>query len=90
MEEHLGRGQPNYNTNCKLCGLGEENLEHFVVKCQELEGKRNPKLMEGPPISSEVKTIHILFRNKKHQETAIMLKDMWNLRINRRDDLRPP
>ena len=33
LEEHLGRGQPNYNTNCKLCGLVEENLKHFVVEC---------------------------------------------------------
>ena len=26
LEEHLGRGKTNYNTTCKLCGLGEENL----------------------------------------------------------------
>ena len=32
LEEHIGRRQPNYNTNCKLCGLGEENLELFVVE----------------------------------------------------------
>ena len=41
LEEHMGIKQPKYNTNCKLCGLGEENLEHFVVECPELEGKRN-------------------------------------------------
>ena len=90
LEEHLGRGLPNYDTTCKLCGQGEEDLEHFMVKCQELEGKRNPRLMEGPPMSSEEKTIHILFRNNKYQETATMIKDMWNLRKHRRDDLRPP
>ena len=90
MEEHLGRGQPNYNTDCKLCGLGKENLIHFVVECPELEGKRNKELMKGPPMSSEEKTIQILFKNKKYQETAVMLKDMWNLRKKRRDDLRPP
>ena len=74
LEEHLGRGQPNYNTNCKLCGLGEENLEHFVVECPELEGKRNKKLMEGPSMTSEEKTIQILFKSKNYQETATMLK----------------
>ena len=46
--------------------------------------------MEGPLMFSEEKTIQILFRNKNYQETAIMLKNMWNLRKKRRDDLRPP
>ena len=90
LEEHLGRGQPNYDTNCKLCGLGEENLVQFVVECPGLEGKRNKNLMEGPPMTSEEKTIQILFKSKNYQETALMLKDMWNLRKKRRDDLRPP
>ena len=90
FEEHLGRGQPNYNTNCKLCGLGEENLEHFLVECQKLEEKRNPSIMEGPLMLSEEKTIQILFRNKNHQKIALIVKNMWNLRKKMRDDLRPP
>ena len=46
----LGRGQPNYDKTCKLCGQEEEDLEHFIVRCPELEGKRNPEIMEeGPP-----------------------------------------
>ena len=90
LEEHLGRRQPNYNTKYKLCGLGEENLEHFLVECHKLEEIINPSIMEGPPMSSEEKTIQILFRNKNHQEIALMLKNMWNLRKRMRDDLRPP
>ena len=90
LEEHLGRGKTNYNTNCKLCGLGEENLEHFLIEFHKLEEKINPLIMEGLPMSADGKTIQILFRNKNHQEVALMLKNMWNLRKRIRDDLRPP
>ena len=41
-------------------------------------------------MTSEEKTIQILFKSRNYQETALMLKDMWNLRKKRRDDLRPP
>ena len=64
--------------------------EHFLVEYQKLEEKRNPSIMEGPPMSSEEKTIQILFRNKNHQEIALMLKNMRNLRKRMKDDLRPP
>ena len=52
LEEHLGRGLPNYDTTCKLCGQ-EEDLEHFIVRCPELEGKRILGLMESSPMTSE-------------------------------------
>ena len=90
LEEHLGRGKTNYNTTCKLCGQGEENLEHFLIECNKLEEKRDPIIMEGPQMTAEDKTIQILFRNKNHQEVAQMIKNMWNLRKRMRDDLRPP
>ena len=90
LEEHLGRGQPNYDKTCKLCGQEEEDLEHFIVRCPELEGKRNPEIMEeGPPINSEEKTVHILFGINKFQETAAIIRGMWTYRKHRRDDLRP-
>ena len=73
-----------------LYGQEEENLEHFIVRCPELERKRNPGIMEGPPMTSEEKTIHILFGNNRFQETAAMIKGMWIYRKHRRDDLRPP
>ena len=90
LEEHLGRGKTNYNTICKLCGLGEENLKHFLVECTKLEWERNPMIMEGPHVPTEDKTIQILFRNKNHQELVLMIKKMWNLRKRMSDDLRPP
>ena len=88
LEEYQGRGKLNYNTTCKLCG--EEDLVHFLIKCNKLEEKRNPRMMEGSQMNAEDKTIQILFRNKNHQEVAKMIKNMWNLRKRMRDDLRPP
>ena len=46
LEEHLGRGNPNYDKTCKLCHQEEENLEHFMVKCPELQSKRDPGIIE--------------------------------------------
>jgi len=62
----------------------------FLIECSKLEEKRDPKIMEGLQMNAEDKTIQILFRNKKHQEVAKMIKNMWNLRKRMRDDLRPP
>ena len=90
LEEHLRRGKTNYNINYKLCGLVEKNLEYFLVECHKLEEKRNPLIMEGPQMSVEGMTIQILFRNKNHQEVALMLTNMWKLRKRMRDDLKPP
>ena len=90
LEEHQRRGKLNYNTTCKLCGEEEEDLVHFLIKCNKLEEKGNPKMMEGSQMSAEDKTIQILSRNKNHQEVAKMIKNMWYLRKRMRDDLKLP
>ena len=77
IEEHIGRGIPNYDKTCKLCGTGEEDLEHFLVKCPELERKRDPEIMEMElPMTSKEKTSHILFKNKQYQKLAKMIRGM--------------
>ena len=37
MEEHKGRGNPGYNTTCKLCRVEKEDIVHFTTKCRKLE-----------------------------------------------------
>ena len=90
LEEHLVRGKTHYDKTCKLCVVEEENLENFLVKCTKLESERSKRIMEGTAIPAQEKTIEILFRNNNHQEIALMIKKMWNLRKRMRDDLRPP
>ena len=53
LEDHLGRGKPHYDKTCKLCGVGEENLKHILLKCKELESERNRRIMEGPDMAAK-------------------------------------
>ena len=45
LEDHIGRGVPEYDRTCKLCKMEKEVLEHFLIKCPDLEKKRNKKIM---------------------------------------------
>ena len=69
LEEHRGRGNPNYDTTCKLCGE-EEDIEHFLIKCRKLEEERDYRLIDGTQLDPENKIIQLLFMNKDHQEVA--------------------
>ena len=90
LEDHLGRGYPHYDKTCKLCGEGEEDLEHFLVKCKKLDSERDRRIKEDPDMPAQEKTIEILFKNENYQETAKMISNMRNLRKRQRDDLRTP
>ena len=90
LKVHLGSVIPDYDRKCKLCGEEDEDLEHFLVKCKELENARDRDIMSGPETSPQEKTIEILFRNGNHQKTAEMIRKMWLLRKRRGDDLRQP
>ena len=90
LEEHKGRGNQNYDTTCKLCGEEEEDIAHFLVKCKELEGERDSRLMNGTQQSTEEKLVQLLFENKEHQEVGKMIKKLWMTRNRIKEDLRPP
>ena len=34
LEDHLGRGVPEYDRTCKLCKIEKEDLEHFLKNVQ--------------------------------------------------------
>ena len=90
LEEYQGRGKPNYDTTCRLCGEEEKDILHFLIKCRKLEEKRDSRMIDGTRINAEDKLIQLLFINKDHQEVAKMIKNMWYLRKRMRDDLKPP
>ena len=47
LEEYHARRNRNHNKTCRLCGLEDEDLEHFLVVCPALENKRDREIMES-------------------------------------------
>ena len=77
LEEAIGRGNLHYNTNCKLCGLGEENIVHFTVECIALEGKRNYNLIDRSIEDPRQRMINLLFNQRNYQEVGNMVRNLW-------------
>ena len=81
LGEAIGRGKVNYNSNCKMCGLNEEeNIVHFTMTCPALEGRRNYDLIDKKITDPTQRMITLLFKQNKHQEVGNMLKNLWNRR----------
>ena len=90
LEEHNGRGLRNYETNCKLCGEETEDIVHFLIKCKELENKRDYKLIDRNIQNPEERLRELLYKNKEHQEVGKLIKNLWMLRKDQINDLMPP
>merc|ERR1712033_161466 len=80
LEEAIGRGKQNYNQTCKVCGLEDEDLLHFMMKCPKLEKRRNQIILDNGIEEPEEKLIHFLYEQKNHQKKGKMIKDMWYAR----------
>ena len=77
LEEAKGRGNIHYNKNCKLCGLGEEDLVHFTIECPALEGKRNYEIIDRSILEPRQRMIKLLYRQRNYQEVGNMIKNLW-------------
>ena len=65
-------------TTCEICGEGEEDLSHFILKCRKLERKRDRELFgEG---EEEVVIGKLLFSGERIQDVKVMLGRMWKER----------
>ena len=80
LEEQIGRGKENYNRNCKLCGKEDEDMVHFIIKCEKLEEGRNQDLLEAGVRDPEEKMRILLFRNERRQEVGKMIRTLWESR----------
>ena len=89
LEEHKGRGQKNYNTNCKLCGEEKEDMVHFLTKCKNLEIKRDYNIIDKDIRNPEEKMRKLLYRNKNYQEVGRLIKNLWTLRKELINNLPP-
>ena len=86
LEEAKGRGKVYYNKICKLCGQGEEDLIHFMLKCPFLEKKRDYNIIDRSIVEPKARLINCLFRQNEYQKTGKMIKDMWGIRRNKLKD----
>ena len=77
LEEAKGRGNIHYNKNCKLCGLGEEDLVHFTIECPALEGKINYEIIDRSILEPRQRMIKLLYRQRNYQEVGNMIKNLW-------------
>ena len=82
LEEAKGRGNKFHNKICKLCGLGEENLEHFIIVCPAIEHKRNYDLLDNNIKDPKQKLVKFLYDRGKYQEKGAMIKHLWYERKN--------
>ena len=87
LEKQKGKRYKNYDTTCKLCGEGEEDIIHFTIKCKVLEGKRNDRVINKNIIDPEERMKDFLFRNKEYAEVRKVIRDIWVLRNQKLKDL---
>ena len=65
LEEYYARRNRNHDKTCKMCGLADEDLEHFLVICPVLEIRRDREIMETWQSNDTKKqTVDILFNEK--------------------------
>ena len=71
--------------NCDLCGGGIENLEHFMLDCEELERKREREIMEGGRSEDREEWMgNILWRANDMGRVKGMVGNMWQERARLR------
>ena len=88
LEEHLGRGKVDANITCKLCEQGDGDLEHFLVVCHELEGKRESSIMDRWKSQDKTQmTVNILFREENYRCVGRMIRRRWT---HRKELIKPP
>merc|ERR1711895_269905 len=87
LEKQKGKRYKNYDTTCKLCGEGEEDIIYFTIKCKVLEGKRNDRVINKNIIDPEERMKDFLFRNKEYAEVRKVIRDIWVLRNQKLKEL---
>ena len=88
VEEFVHRRDRGHSKICKLCGIEDEDLKHFLLRCPRLRSRRNRILMrKWYNVDKDQQLINILFNEKYFDKVRKMTRAMWNLR---KDLLRSP
>ena len=70
-----------HDKRCRLCHQEIEDVNHFIMKCPKLEGKRDYNLINKKIKNSEKRLIELLYKQNKYQETGHMIRMLWNERL---------
>ena len=81
LEEAIGRSNKRHDKRCRLCHQEIEDVNHFIMKCPKLEGKRDYNLINKKIKNSEKRLIELLYKQNKYQETGHMIRMLWNERL---------
>ena len=81
LDDVIGRGNRWYDRTCKLCRKGREDLTHFLIECEAMEGKRNYNLIDRSIRDPEQRLINLLYEVKDHQGVGAMIKSLWFRRM---------
>ncbi|CAL4068900.1 unnamed protein product, partial [Meganyctiphanes norvegica] len=76
----LKTGHKEEDKICGLCKKEEESLEHFILKCKDLGGKRNKELIKKYKGRNGKETVGLLlFETKGEDLESIkeMINNMW-------------
>ena len=69
------------STRCELCYRGEEDLQHFMLECRELEEKRDQNLMMKHWSPDKEEMIgNMIFDLEETDKIKAMLMRMWHKR----------
>ena len=69
----------NGNTFCELCGKEEENLNHFLLKCEKIQNERNQCIELQKPLNlDEGNTMEIFIYQKENIQRKMKTAEiMW-------------
>ena len=73
----------NEDTTCQMCKIEEEDLQHFLLYCPELQRHRNScTYLQQPYNSNILETIMLFNSHAKQNEIKRTILQMWNHRKN--------
>ena len=62
----------------------------LLTKCKKLEIRRDDNIIDKKIQTPEERMRKLLYRNEKYQEVGKMIKNLWTLRRELRNNLLPP
>ena len=75
------RGDIRRCTNCSICAVEYEDLGHFLLRCERLDGERDRVLLREMRGRNDTETLgNLLFGGGRWEEVGRMLCRMWRAR----------